>query len=314
MLYYTIYKIGYTTDMDIIYSPITGHLQTNAIQTAIDMVAKTGGVLRFKPGMYITGTLHMRSHVILHLDEGASIIGSDSIHDYPVDVGKKEQGTNGEYMTFSRLIYFKDIEYAGIRGNGTINGRGNTLRANGRPANLVRIQNCKNITIQDIRLLDSAGWNTHILFSENIHIKHVMIVNNLSNKNTDGVDIDSSRNISIDGCFMYCGDDCMVVKTTRNSGLLQSAENITVSNNILFTLKAAMKIGTESFADIRNVIFEDNTVLFADRAIGLYNCDGGNFDNVQFVNTTIIKTRKEVEIQTKERNGKGTIKNVEITS
>ncbi len=312
MLYYITYKIDYTTGMDVYYSPVDSHLQTNAIQFAIDEVAKRGGTLRFKEGTYLTGTLQMRSHVMLHLEKGAVVKGSDSIEDYPVDSGYTEQGTNGEHMSFSRLIFFHTIEHAGISGEGTIDGQGKLIRSKGRSANLIRIQNCKDITIEDVELRDSAAWSTHILYSDHIQLKHVLIVNNLSNKNTDGVDIDSSKDVLVDGCFMYCGDDCVVVKTTRNSGLLQPSEHIKVINNIFFTLKAAQKIGTESFADIRDVLFENNTVLFADRAIGLYNYDGGTFSNIRFLNTEIVKVQKEVEIQTKERNGKGMIKDVII--
>lgn len=298
--------------MDITYSSVSSSTQTKSIQQAIDNISLQGGSLRFLPGTYKTGTLHMRSHVTIVLEKGAVIQGSEYIEDYPVDTGRKEEGTNGEYMSFSRLIFFDGVENAGIRGEGTIHGNGKLIRQKGRAANLIRVQNSRNIHIENVQLRDSAGWNTHILYSKDIFIRDVTIINDLSNRNTDGVDIDSSCNVYVDGCYMYCGDDCVVVKTTRNSDLLRAVEHVRVTNNVFFTLKAAQKIGTESFADIRDVRFGNNTVLFADRAIGVYNCDGGNFEDIHFVNTSIVKAREEVEIQSKERFGKGKIKQILI--
>lgn len=57
---------------------------------------------------------------MLYLEKGAVIKGSDNIEDYPVDNGYVEQGTNGEHMRFSRLIFFHNIEHAGMSGEGTI--------------------------------------------------------------------------------------------------------------------------------------------------------------------------------------------------
>ncbi|MFU8851190.1 glycosyl hydrolase family 28 protein [Micromonospora sp. SL1-18] len=270
--------------VDLGVDPAGDSVQTAQIQQAIDTVAgQGGGTVYFPPGRYLTGTLAMRSQVTLYLADGAVIQGTSNPADYPVDPGRTEVGTDGRIMTFSRLIYFDNVQNAGIAGRGVIDGDGKKLRQAGRAANLIRVVNSSNVQISNVVLRDSAAWNTHILNSRNVLVNNVRIINDMTNPNTDGVDVDSSSKVTVDRLFAYTGDDSFVAKATDNSDLLADPHDLTVSNSVLLTLKTALKLGTESrSAQFYGIRFAGNTVVTADRAFGLVARDGAAFRDISY--------------------------------
>lgn len=78
-------------------------------------------------------------------------------------------------MTFSRLILVDSAENVSIRGRGIIDGSGAVLRAQGKPANLLRIRNSRNVVIEGVLLRDPAAWNTHIHYSDGVTIRDVKL-------------------------------------------------------------------------------------------------------------------------------------------
>ena len=97
------------------------HLETAAINKAIEACAKAGGgTVYLPPGKYLTGTLVLKSHVILDLDAGATILGSENPEDYPTC----KDPWGGDRAEISSLIYAEDAENVTITGRGTINGQG----------------------------------------------------------------------------------------------------------------------------------------------------------------------------------------------
>ena len=62
-------------------------MNTRSIQKAIDYIAQQGGGrLVFTVGRYLTGSIHMRSNVTLHLSEGAILVGSTNPYDYDMEL------------------------------------------------------------------------------------------------------------------------------------------------------------------------------------------------------------------------------------
>lgn len=304
-----------------------GEVQTGRIQEALNTAAAKKQVLYFPAGIYRTGTIQIPGNSSIYLAAGAMIKGSEKREDYPIDEGRKESDEvndkanytdNGEWMTFSRLILINDAENVKIFGPGIIDGSGSVLRPQGKPANLIRIRNSKNVVIEDVLLRDPACWNTHILYSENVTIRNVKMINDRSVANTDGFDPDASRNVLIDHCFAYCSDDNVAVKTTNNGGLLQDCENITVSNCVFLTKKSALKVGTETKgAFMKNIRFNNNYVVEADRGLVLYCYDGATFQDIQFTGNYFEKgfpdnQKKAIHFQLRKRSGEGSIKNVLI--
>ena len=275
-------------------------LETARIQQAINRVAAEGGVLFFPPGTYLTGTLVLESNLTLHLAGGAVLLGSADRDDYPVDAGFKESdqvndpanySNQGGKFSYSQLILIAGAKDVRIAGRGVIDGRGALVRDQGKPASLLRILNSSNVTVEGVVLRNPAAWNTHVLYSDHVSFRNVKIVNDRTVKNTDGINPDASQDVLIERCFFYCGDDTVAVKTSGNRGLLRNAERITVRGCIMLTKKSAMKLGTESFAEYqRDVTFEDNDVVEADRAMSLYCSDGAKFENIRWLNNRVEST------------------------
>ncbi len=302
-------------------------LQTIQLQKALDAASGSGKVLYFPAGVYKTGTLTIHSNTNIYLAAGAMIKGSEDRKDYPSDdnkpesdhINNKENYTDyGEWMTFSRLILIDKAENVKISGRGIIDGNGHIVREQGKPANLIRIRNSKNITIEGVLLRDPAAWNTHILYSSNVTIRDVKILNDFDVANTDGIDPDASQNVLVDHCFAYCNDDNIAIKTTNNGNYLQDVNNIKVKNCVFLTKKSSLKVGTETKGkNMQNIVFENNDVLESDRGIVLYCFDGATFRNIKYINNRFEKAfergqQRGIHISLKDRYGAGKIENVLI--
>src|SRR5947209_2624326 len=95
-------------------------LATAPIQKSIDPLSTSGGgPLHFPPGKYLTGTLELKSNVTLHLDEGATLLGSPDAADYR-NLDPFVDG-NGHPLGHA-LIVAKDADHVAIEGPGTIDG------------------------------------------------------------------------------------------------------------------------------------------------------------------------------------------------
>jgi hypothetical protein len=268
-------------------------LSTELIQKAIDECAASNKILFFTAGVYLTGTLNLKTNSNIYLDHGAVLLGSADRKDYPQDEGFNEAdqvndpdhySNKGWKMTYSRLILIGEAENVKLWGRGIIDGQGAKLRPQGKPANLIRVRSSKNVLVEGLLLRDPAAWNTHILASDGVTFRDIKMINDRNVFNTDGIDPDGSRNVTVDNCFMYCSDDNIAIKTSGNTGLLLPAENIVVKNSVFITKKSAMKLGTETRADIRNVVFDNNNILECDRGMSLYSRDGSVFENISYTN------------------------------
>ncbi len=297
---------------------------TAKLQKAINSLPKDGTLI-VPRGVYKCGTINLKSDMTLYLDEGSLLLASGQKIDFPVDKGLLEAdhvqrpdsySNNGENMTHSRFIFINNCKNVRITGQGTIDGSGNLLRPQGKPANLIRVRNSTNVIIEDVVLRNAAAWNTHILYCENVTARNIKMINDPKVPNTDGINPDSSKNVVIENCLLYCGDDCVAVKSTNNSGLLRNVENITVRGNVLMTKKSALKLGTETKADLmHDITFIDNDILLCDRGMSLYCMDGAVFENVNFINNRFEDFYRDnrqmhLDFDIGERSGKGRIRNV----
>lgn len=207
-----------------------GRLHTAEIQALIDKAAEAGGgVIVVGPGTYLTGGLHFRQNTHLHLERGATLMGSDFIGDYPLGMTRIE-GETCKY--FGALINADGLDGFTITGEGTIDGNGLryhqqfwlrrawnrqcTNKDEQRPR-LVYISNCKNVSIEGVCLQNSAFWTNHVYNSENVRFLNLRIYSlgtpdDSKGPSTDAIDLDVVENILIKNCYMAVNDDAVAIK------------------------------------------------------------------------------------------------------
>ena len=239
----------------------TGDGKTNdalALQLTIERCAALGGGEVVVPaGDYSTGALALRSNVVLHLEDGASLLGTSDMADYPI----AEVRWEGRWIKgYSAFISAVDCENFGITGPGKIVAspaiRGRVERATGmRLPALLEFTNCRNVNVQDCFTSQSGMWSIHPVYCQNVTFKNLTV-----NSGADGIDVDSCRHTVIDGCTFDTSDDCISLKSGRGEEgytINRPCEDVRISNctfNDRFF--ACIGIGSETSAGVRDVVIE----------------------------------------------------------
>jgi polygalacturonase len=230
-------------------------LNTASIQAAIDACAQAGGGrVVMGSGSFLSGTLVMKSHVELHLERGAILLGSTNPVHYP------EMTTPyrfyGDAWVRQSLIFGAGLEDIALTGAGVIDGQGAAFqvttkvkpdRYRNRPY-LIRFTECKRVTVRDLTMQNSAMWMQHYLACDDMLISGIRVYNHC-NKNNDMIDIDGCRNVVIKACFGDTDDDAITLKSTSP----RACENISISDCVLSSHCNAIKMGTESTGGFKNI-------------------------------------------------------------
>ncbi len=294
--------------------------QTKRIQQAIDAASSSGEELVIEKGVYITGTLFLRSNLTIRFEKGAYFLGSENFADYSDNVDLFTDAV--DHQRGRSLIYADSEENISIYGEGVIDGRGEIFSSSHpnhleRPF-LVRIMNSSNISISDVTLKKSAAWTLHLLNCENISVKDISIHSRV-NGNNDGIDIGSCRGCNIDGCSIDTGDDAICLKSTFD----MPCRDISVTNCTITTNWAAFKIGTESVGDFENISFENSYIYDCNGcAIKICPVDGANLDGLTIKNIRLLNSTGPIFIaggdrlrtyhKDNTRTTQGVIKNILI--
>lgn len=289
------------------------HSDTDAIQKAIDdCFAAGGGVVNLSGGKtYVSGSVILKSNVELHLENGTVLKASSEIADYyklreyeeSSDTSKIPSYVNCEYAgkPYQAFIYAYDCENVVISGNGSIDGNESMYYGDDTGYHIegayyprvpmLLLEKMKHLTISDVTLRNCGFWTLHMIGCDDILVDGIRILNNLRMANSDGIDPDHCRNLRINNCHVECGDDCIVLKNTKDYIKYGPTENVTISNCTLISTSAAIKFGTEGESDFNNIVVQNCTISKSNRGISLQIRDCGNVSNVMFSNIT-IETRR----------------------
>jgi hypothetical protein len=258
-------------------------LSSPRIQEAIDACsAAGGGRVVLGPGSYRCGTLFLRDNVTLHLVAGASILGSPRLADYPAPETSFVDAVGD--IRGRALILAERVKNVGLTGEGVIDGNGGAFHQGtsehpSRPF-LVRLVHARGVTLRGLQLRASAAWTVHLLDCEDGLVESVTIDSRV-NENNDGIDIDSSRRVTVRHCKIYTDDDAVCLKATRR----EACEDIHVHDCELSTECGALKMGTESYGDMRRVKIHDIHILYAATcAIKVLTSDGAFIEDVDIRN------------------------------
>ncbi len=260
-------------------------LCTKSIQRAIDECAGDGGgTVYLGQGVFLSGTIYMKSGVTLKLDVACTLLGSKNLKDYPETVPAFRSYTDN--YTDKSLIYGEKLERIAITGNGIIDGQGRSFKGpyKVRPY-IIRFIQCRNVTVKDVTIRNSPMWVQHYLACDDVHISGIT-VRSVVNANNDGIDIDSCHRVVISDCNIRSGDDAIVLKSTS----ARLCRNVVVGNCVLSSRCNALKMGTESNGGFENIVITGCSIYDTHLAgVALEIVDGGTMDGIVVSNITMNK-------------------------
>ncbi len=136
--------------------------------------------------------------------------------------------------------------------------------------NMVRISNSKNILIEGVTFNNSPAWTTHIVTSEQITIKGLVVKNPWYGTNTDALDLESCKNILMEDCVFDTGDDGITIKSGRDEDGRKRGmptQDMIVNNCTVYHAHGGFVIGSEMSGGARNLYVGNCTFIGTD--IGL---------------------------------------------
>lgn len=291
-------------------------INTAAIQKAIDAcAAKGGGKVFFKKGVYVTGSLFVKSNVNLQIDEGVLILGSQRFEDYP-EMQSRIAGIETSWP--AALINFINVKNAALTGKGIVNARGKfcwdkywamrkdydtkglrwIVDYDAKRVRTVLVQNAADITLKDITFKNAGFWTVQLLYSTRLTVNGIIIKNNEdgSGPSTDGVDVDSSTWTLIENCDIDCNDDNFCLKAGRDwDGLRVNKPTEYVVIKKCFARRGAglVTLGSETSGSIRHIYCTDLFARHTDNGLRIKSATtrGGMVEDVYFVNSILDSVR-----------------------
>ncbi|REA63786.1 glycoside hydrolase family 28 protein [Dyadobacter luteus] len=279
-----------------------------AISQAISEANKLGGGIVVVPkGEWLTGKIHLKSNVNLHLNKGAVLLFSENPEDYLPAVHSTWEGL--ECLNYSPLIYAYQCKNIAITGEGELKAKQDVWKtwyarpkphmesikrlynlagaytpvnerqmvndtAHLRPQ-FIQFNRSENILLEGVTITNSPFWTIHPYLSKNVVIRKVKVY--AHGHNNDGVDPEMSQNVLIEDCVFDQGDDAIAIKSGRNPEgwrLKIPSKNIVIRNCIVKNGHQLVAIGSELSGGIENVDISNCTVV-----------DGAKLNHLLFIKT-----------------------------
>lgn len=294
------------------------------INNAIDYCSENGGgTVLVKGGSYTINTVILKSGVTLFIEGGSALVASHESEKYEREAMIFADGASNIEITGSGKIcgegnffglkpiekpLFDDLPYIDmirIRQEYRKRIRFAHMSKYGSIANL---NNCENINIHNIIFENSASWTVHIQNCNNVKIKDIMINNNRHVANTDGLDINSTSNLSAEHCFISTADDGICLKNAVYTGSKGEMKNIKISDCEVISCTNSFKIGTETTYDIHGVEVENCKFYLNDIypqgvcGISLEAVDGSRVYDIKIKNISMDRISCPVFIRLGNRN------------
>lgn len=235
---------------------------TAALQQALDAASAQNALLVLSPGVYRCGSLTLKSNLAFHLEAGATLQAiSGDLDRYPVGAAPWE---GPDALAYAAFLHAADAHDIAITGPGTIDGAGqwwweNYARSPVSRPRLVEFLNCRNITLDGLNLRNSPGWNIHPVFSSDITVNRVTITAPPDSHNTDGINPNGCRNVTITGCTIDVGDDCIAIKSGKDlpPDQRRPTENVLIARCTMRRGHGGVTIGSETCGGVRHVRVTD---------------------------------------------------------
>ncbi|HWR37442.1 MAG TPA: glycosyl hydrolase family 28 protein [Clostridia bacterium] len=261
-------------------------LDTAALQAAIDICAKEqGGTVLVPAGVFVIGTVEMKSNVTLHISAGGKLLGSADGRQYHAIDAIPLTGDHTLNDGNVALIFAVNARNVRIEGPGTIDGQGAQFRSpskgvpppsgiggSRRPYHML-FYRCEHLAVRDIFLTACAFHSVRIIKSKYVNLDGIHIHNRV-NSNNDGFHFVSAEHVHLSNCTVECQDDacalfgsCKFITVTNCSFSTRwsvfrfgggEAENITVSNCLIYdTFGCPIKLRCSSGSRFENISFSN---------------------------------------------------------
>jgi polygalacturonase len=338
---------------------------TDAIRRAIAACSQAGGGRVIVPaGRFLTGAIHLKSNVNLHVGAGATLLFDRDPRKYLPAVFTRWEGV--ECMNYSPFIYAFEQENIAITGAGTLDGqadcehwwpwKGRTdcgwkkgdpsqekarnllfkMSDDGVPPGkrifgeggllrpmFVQPYRSKNVLIEGVSIRNSPMWELHPALCRNVTVRGVKVFSH--GPNNDGCDPESCTDVWIKDCVFDTGDDCIALKSGRNSDGRRvgvACENIVIQGCQMKDGHGGVTIGSEISGSARNIFAEDCQMDSPnlDRVLRLKtnSVRGGVIENVYLRNVTVGQVADaivQVDFHYEEGNSgkfKPVVRNIEM--
>ena len=285
---------------------------TRIIQKAIDDCAKKGGgVVAFKPGTYLSGSIFLKTNVHLKIDKGVLLKGSQDFADYP-EIDTRIAGIEMKWP--AALINVINQKNVAVTGEGKVNAQGKfcwdkywAMRKEYEPKGLrwvvdydakrVRtflVQSSSDMILKGLTFSNAGFWTVQLLYSDHVTVDGITIRNNEDGHgpSTDGVDIDSSSWILVENSDIDCNDDDFCLKAGRDwDGLRvnRPTEYVVIRKCIARKGGGLLTLGSETSGGIRHVLATDLTAMGTGNGFHIKSATtrGGTVEDVHFQNVTM---------------------------
>lgn len=290
----------------------TNKISTKAIQKAIDAcAAQGGGIVTFKPGSYVSGSIFIKTNVVLRIDAGVLLLGSQNFDDYP-DIDTRIAGLEMRWP--AALINMIGVKNAALTGKGIVNARGKfcwdkywamrkeydtkglrwIVDYDVKRVRTVLVQNAENITVKDLTFKNAGFWTVQLLYSKQITVDGVIIKNNEdgSGPSTDGIDVDSSTWVLIQNCDIDCNDDNFCLKAGRDwDGLRVNKPTayVVIRKSIARRGAGLVTLGSETSGGIHHILATDLYAKHTDNGLRVKSAftRGGTIEEIYFNNCVL---------------------------
>jgi len=302
---------------------------TAAIRRAIAACHEGGGGRVLVPaGKWLTGPIRLKSDINLHFEEGAEVHFSDDPAAYLPLVFTRWSGF--EVMNRSPLIYADGCNNIAVTGPGRLFGHGrkwwhwqkrikarigpmlDEMAERGVPPSerifddpefVLRPQfispvNCRNVLLEGFTIAEPGPfWTIHLVYCENVIVRGLSL-HTRGGPNTDGINLDSTRNALVEHCLLDVGDDAVCLKSGINEDgrrVGRPTENIVVRHVTARACHGGIVIGSDMSGGVRNVFAHDCVFDGSDCGIRLKsNADrGGLVENLTYRSITMRNIRSE---------------------
>ncbi|OLB75426.1 MAG: hypothetical protein AUI14_21060 [Actinobacteria bacterium 13_2_20CM_2_71_6] len=282
---------------------------TPAVNAAIVAANAAGGaVVEFPAGTYLAGSsIHLLSNVILHLDAGATLLGTATGYDVP------EPNPNDAYQDFGHshfhdaMIWGENLHHIGFTGAGVIDGGGSFITGNPRPGQadkLISLTRCDGLVVNGITLRRGGHFAMLVNGCDHVLSDHLTID---TASDRDGWNVINTRDVLITNATIAANDDALVFKSDWALGETLSNGNVVVLNSHLSAgCCNALMFGSETCGDFSNYWFQHITITGAGKSgLGMVSMDGANISNVHYRDITMSGTASPImeKVGTRRRCG-----------